>query len=268
MAPVGIGLGLFIGLALAAFIGEVVLPDDKTAGILPGLVVAAWVAWPFIDQFRVSRYNLLHPVPRQYKQTITHAFSQIRDLLADTTYNLGDKWQVVTADTKTRRIMANLRFTDKETQMEGDARGQLHTKDVRYQRLIELEALLQEAPGDSVIVQLNFRPTMEGGNYQACDPIISQVRTKIEQLLGPGTDSGEPAGTRIAAPHWALIALAALALISLNNSVFKHLGEISNKVTSEPGQIAQSKKDAETEDQSRQRELEAWAQFKQSRNLQ
>ncbi len=99
---------------------------ENEGGFLPGLVAGVWAAWPFLHQARVQRYNFLHPVPREYKVHVKQAFSKVRDLLADTSYNFGDKWHIGRADTTSGRITADLRFTDEQVHHDIDARGHIH----------------------------------------------------------------------------------------------------------------------------------------------
>ena len=87
MAAVGIGLGVFIFLLVSAFTGQCITRPDQGAGCFPGLIAGIWVAWPFFHHAGVSRYNFLHPVPKEYKVSLKQAFAQIRDILSDVTYN-------------------------------------------------------------------------------------------------------------------------------------------------------------------------------------
>ncbi len=216
----GIGLGIFVFLFSGAFISEVIL-HNKDAGAFPGLVLGIWAAWPFFHQARVQRYNFLHPVPKQYKVPARIAFAMIRDFLAEVSYNFGDKWHVVTADTQSGRVTANLRFTDEHTHFEADARGHIHTRKERLQRFIGLEVQVKAISNDSVIVQFDFCPKVEGANFAACDSIVSGVANAVESALGPGVQTGNPADTTLSAPPWWLIGLSALALIGLLGDVIK-----------------------------------------------
>ena|SRR5579885_636097 len=216
----GIILGIFVFAFSASFISEVVLHSAE-AGTFPGLVLGIWAAWPFFHQARVQRSNFLHPVPRQYKVPTRVAFAKIRDFLAEVSYNFGDKWHVVTADTQAGRITANLRFTDEHTHFEADARGHIHTRKERLQRFIGLEIQVKAAGNDSTVVQLDFCPKVEGANFFACDSIVSGISTAMEAALGQGTEVGSPADTSLTGPPWWLIGISVFALLGLLSDVIK-----------------------------------------------
>jgi hypothetical protein len=113
-----------------------------------------------------ERAKFLHPQPREYRLPAKIAFAKIRDILAETSYNYGDKWQVVTADTQTGRITANLRFADEFTSFEGDARGHIHTRKERLQRFLAVDIQVQATERGTTAVLLNFRPAVEGEQRQ------------------------------------------------------------------------------------------------------
>lgn len=189
MIGVGIIVGVFVFLAVGAMVAELVV-HQKEAGLFPGLVAGIWAAWPFFHKGGVDRYNFLHPVPRRYKQPLKHVFAKIRQILSEQTYNFGDKWHVSTADTMQHRITASLRYTEEETKIEGDARGQLHTRKERVQRLIEMDVQFKDEGNDSTVVQFDFSPKIEGAAFGACDSIISGITSAAETALGPGSDAG------------------------------------------------------------------------------
>lgn len=220
MAGVGIGLGIFIFLLVSAFTAELTKPDN-TAGCLPGLVAAIWVAWPFFHNAGVSRFNFLHPVPRAYKTPIKQAFSQIRDIVSDITYNFGDKWNVSTADVNQHYIKALLRFTDEETHIEGTSLQNIHARTERKQRLLEMEVKFQDNGNDTTTIQFDFQPRVEGTQFYACDHIINGLMNRVDATLGPGTDQGQAVDTKLSAPPWWLIGLGALALLNLGSSIMK-----------------------------------------------
>ncbi len=220
MAAIGIGIGLFVFLFTGAFISEVVL-HNKDAGAFPGLVLGIWAAWPFFHHARIQRYNFLHPVPKEYKVPAKEAFSKIRDLLAEVSYNFGDKWHISTADTQTGRIAANLRFTDEHLHMEADARGHIHTRKERLQRFIGLDVQVRDTGRGTAVIQLDFSPKVEGANFFACDSIVSALNAAIESALGASTPVGTQADTKLSAPPWWLLGLSALALLGLCGDVIK-----------------------------------------------
>ena len=116
----------------------------------------------------------------------------MRQIISEKTYNFGDKWHVSTADTTERRINATLRFTEEETKMEADARGQIHTRKERVQRLLEMDVQMKEEPNDTTVIQFDFHPKVEGMAFYACDSIVSGIMNDVEATLGAGTDAGNP----------------------------------------------------------------------------
>lgn len=181
MALVAIIVGTFVFLTTGALIGEA--SHDAGAGILPGLILGALAAIPIFKSACEERAKFLHPEPREYKVPSKIAFAKIRDILAEISYNYGDKWHVVTADTQTGRITANLRFIDEFTRFEGDARGQIHTRKERLQRFLAVDIQVQATERGTTAILMDFRPTVEGANYAACDSIISNLLSKVDSAL-------------------------------------------------------------------------------------
>lgn len=266
MIVIGIILGLIVWGVVGSGIRYFVLQTPMT-GMFEGFVAGVWAVWPFIHQFRVGRYNFLHPVPKEYKAGVPQAFAKVRELLAELTYNFGDKWHVVTADVQTKRITANLRFTDEEMRMEGDSRGQIHTRTERVQRLVELEVQMKEAASGGTIVQFDFYPKIEGANISACDSVVSGFCRGIEAALGPGIERGTPADTRLPAPPWWLIALTVCGVMSLFGSISARVGEIRQRIDEHPRQLQQDKTNQEGREQSMRDEMAAWKKFKEANNL-
>lgn len=181
MAVVAIIVGTFVFLLTGALIGEA--SHDAGAGVVPGLALGFLAALPIFKIACEERAKFLHPEPREYKVPAKIAFAKIRDILAEISYNYGDKWHVVTADTQTGRITANLRFIDEFTRLEGDARGNIHTRKERLQRFLAVDIQVRTTEGGTTHVQLDFSPTVEGANYAACDSIISYLSAQIESAL-------------------------------------------------------------------------------------
>lgn len=152
--------------------------------ILAILVVLGILAYPLFKSACDERAKFLHPAPREYNVPAKIAFAKIRDILAEISYNYGDKWHVVTADTQTGRITANLRFIDEFTRIEGDARGNIHTRKERLQRFLSVEIQVRSTETSGTVVQLDFAPTVEGVNYAACDSIIASLSKQIESSMG------------------------------------------------------------------------------------
>jgi len=219
MAGLGIGLGIFVFLLVGAVTGEYITTSDKGAGVLPGWIAGVWVAWPFFHHAGVSRYNFLHPVPREYKLPLKQAFAQIRDIIADGSYMFGDKCHTSTADVMQRRIQAILRFTEEESHIEGTSLQNIHTRKERVQRLLEMEIQFKDTGNDTTIIQFDFHPRVEGVKWYACDHIVNGLMNRVEAGIGAGTERGQPADTKLQAPPWWLIGLGALGVLDLGSVI-------------------------------------------------
>ena len=185
MNNVVIGIFIVVFLLINYFISDMVL-HKEAAGAFPAFILAIWCVWPFFHNLLVRRFSFLHPVPREYIVSTKVAFAKVREILADVTYNFGDKWQVVTADTQAGRIAANLRFTDEHTHFNADARGHIHTRKERRQRFIALDVQVKDSGHGTALVKLDFSPKIEGSNFFACDSIVSKIGDSVETALGPG----------------------------------------------------------------------------------
>lgn len=181
MAIVAVIVGTFVFLLTGALIGDAT--HDAGAGIIPGVVLGILAAIPIFKSACEERAKFLHPEPREYMVPAKIAFAKIRDILAEISYNYGDKWHVVTADTQTGRITANLRFIDEFTRLEGDARGNIRTHKERLQRFLAVDIQVQPTERGTTTIQMDFRPTVEGVNYAACDSIISKFTNAIDFAL-------------------------------------------------------------------------------------
>lgn len=181
MAIVAISIGFFVFLLTGATLSEIT--HDTGAGIIPGIILGIMAAAPLFKLAAQERSNFLHPEPREYNIPTKLAFAKIRDFLAEVSYNYGDKWHVVTADTQSGRITANLRFMDEHTHFEGDARGNIHTRKERFHRFLSLEIQVRPTERGTTAIQLDFSPRVEGVNYSACDSIVSQLVHAVDAAL-------------------------------------------------------------------------------------
>lgn len=211
-------VGVIAGFLAFCFVGTLVyhaIPSNSGACWLPATVGFAWGAWPFFHKASIRSHNLLHPAPKQFSVNMQVAFSKIRELLSVLSYKYGDKWNVVLADTSTGRIVSELRFSDEEARMETDSRGHPHSRTVRVQRYLKLEAQLKPAASTDTILSMDFESRIEGFNKMACDEIINGFVQEVSNVLGPGQIVGESISEKIPAPPWWLIGLTAFSLFLL-----------------------------------------------------
>ncbi len=216
----GTALGILVFLLTGAFRGQAVLHNNEVGGC-PGLVAGIWAAGPFILTARIQRYNFLHPVLREYKVPVKQAVATTRELLADISYNFGDKWHISSADTISGRITADLRFFEEQVHHDIDSRGRIHTRKERLQRYLGLELYIRDSGKDTAIIQADFLPRIEGVQFHARDSIVNGLLDSIESRIGPSVTVGDPAETKLPAPPWWLIALSAFALLALLGDIQK-----------------------------------------------
>lgn len=220
MVLLAMALGFSAFLFSASFIGTVILRNPE-GGIFPGLVLGLWAAWPAIHSAILERTLLLHPQAIEYDLPAKVVFATIRDFLAEVSYNYGDKWRVVTADTQAGRIRANLSFTDEVEQVHADARGHIHTRKERLLRFIDLNLSVSVTARGTTAVKLDFSSRADGANLFACDSIIASCQQALSTRLGEGKSDGTVLDRKLPAPPWWLLAVSALALINLYSNILR-----------------------------------------------
>jgi hypothetical protein len=221
-------------------IGNYIAHSDSATAL--NLLAALWVAWPFYSRAWSARKALLHPPVRRYKLPHKQAFAKVRQILSNTTYNFGDKWYVSSADTMRKRITACLRFTDEEQRIDLSSHHTSLRKD-RKQRLLELEVQMEEEPDDSTIIQFDFRATVEGVSWHACDRIIYAFLDDVQTQLGAAEIVNQQKVPARVAPPWWLIAITVLCLLNLTGAVGNHISNSWQKAgmdgdSSRPTEIA------------------------------
>lgn len=214
MIALGIIFGLLAFCAINSLVGEFVIARPG-AGVVPGLVAAIWASYPFFTRTQVENQKLLHPATVKYPVNVQAAFSKIRRILGESSYFYGDKWYVVTADTATNCIVADLRFYEEEVRMETSGYGHCHQRQVRMQRFIRLNLTLSpEGIGESN-VQMDFEIRAEGFNNQSCKNIVTDLKARVEEEIGPGQVSESLTEYSNSPAPWWLIGATSFALICM-----------------------------------------------------
>lgn len=213
-----IAAGVFVWWLTGSIVGLFVTHNAQ-AGMIPGIVAGMWAAWPLLHKGRVARFNYLHPVPLRYNIPIKQAFSKIREILGEKTYNYGEGWNVSTADTQAKRIRASIKWSDEGSRVEAGSAGQMHNRGVKEKRFLVLNVQMKEEQNDCTVIQFDFSPSVEGANYSACDWIINGLLEDFASVLGPGVKAGNPLATVLDAPPWWLLGLTAFTLYQLFGDV-------------------------------------------------
>ncbi|MBS1992685.1 MAG: hypothetical protein JSS83_19335 [Cyanobacteria bacterium SZAS LIN-3] len=264
-------IGIFLGLIAAAFVqGTVVhqLGQGQDGASLVAIVAGLWAAWPLCARGLLERKAFLHPPVRRYQMPAKHAFAKVRQVLTDSTYNYGDKWFVSTADNDQLKLVACLRFTDEEMRMEGTSVSRMTVRKERKQRLLELEVQLEKEPGNTTLIQFDFRPKVEGLAWHACDRIVFAFLHDVQVLLGLGEEAYAEAKEPVKlVPPWWLLAITVLGLMSFTGAVGKHMEQNWQKVLDGPKEVERQKADELQTEESMRDEIAAWKKFKEIYNV-
>jgi hypothetical protein len=172
-------LGLIAPIAAFFFVDSVagdLLGGSSDFAFLIAVIAAVCSGWWIVQNVLANRHNFLHPEPREYRATSKQVFVKLRETLNELSYNFGDRWHIVVADTQANRIVADLRFTDEESDF--DQRTQ------RVQRFLRFEANIKDTSFGCALLQLDFNPRVEGMSFWASDRIITEMMAAIDMQLG------------------------------------------------------------------------------------
>jgi hypothetical protein len=178
---------------------------------MPGIVAALWVAWPCFVLGLRQRQTFVHPKAYIYNGSTQDNFEQLSQLLRESAYKFGDHWNIVTADTQTNRLLANLHFFDEISQL--SANGGLRTEKLR--RFIQLEATFKDVAPSKSLIQLNFDKTAEGRDLRSCEEIIQEVVASFHSRIGVGESYHIESPVAFPAPPWWLIVVTSFSLLGL-----------------------------------------------------
>jgi hypothetical protein len=259
-------LWVVVGGFVQSILGHHLNHNDASAAFV-GVIAGLWAAWPFYHQARLARRDFLHPPVRRYKLPTKKAFVKVREILSNSTYNYGDKWQVSFADTTQGRITACLRFTDEEMRMEGPSVSRMYMRKERKQRLLELEVQFEEEPGDTTLIQFDFHPKVEGVAWHACDRIIYALYNDLQIVLGPGEEINVQTKAARPAPPWWLLALTVLGLMSFCAAVGSQLSEVAQRVEAAPSELQLERAEKDRSEKNMRDEIAAWKNFKERYNI-
>jgi hypothetical protein len=212
-----IAAGVFVWWLTGSIVGLVVTHKAE-AGMIPAIVAGIWAAWPLLHKGQVARYNFLHPVPKRYKVPIKQAFTKIREILSEKTYDYGDGWNVPVADTQAKRIKASIRWTDEESTVDA-GQGGLQSRKVRVKRFLAMDVQMKEAPNDCTVIQFDFDPRAEGLTKSACDHVITGIMNDFTAVLGSGVAAGNSLTANLEPPPWWLLGVTAYTLYLLFGDV-------------------------------------------------
>ena len=102
----------------------------------------------------------------------------------------------------------------------------------------------EEELDDSTLIQFDFRATVEGVSWHACDRIIYALLNDVQSQLGPGeiADHQQKAPAKSSPPWW-LIAITVLCLLSVAGAVGNHISNNWQKIATQadtvrPAEIA------------------------------
>jgi hypothetical protein len=217
----GVLVGAIVWFAVTSCIAEGVM-HDKASGVAvaAGAIAAVWIALPFIRQANNERYNMLFPDPKRYQIPWKNAFGKVRDILARSSYKMGNKWQVTTSDTIAKHIHATLQFTEEEfAGYEGGSINNIRSKTQHVKRFIEVDIQFKEED-DASVVQLDFGVQVEGLNYAAADFVLEDLKAAIDGELGGGTTVESSGRSVFEPPPWWLLGITGLMLLGMVGNVW------------------------------------------------
>ena len=217
MPFIGIFMGFIVYAYFGAFIGRQVTHND-VAGIFPGIVAAIWVAWPFFRLSMINHRDLMHPKPRIYPGTPQDNFERLHKLLNEAVYFYGDRWHIISANTQSNRLVANLTYREEEAQWAG---GNLN-QHVWVRRFVKLEAYFKDSGDGGTIVQFDFEQRSEGMSGHVCDPIVMNVMEAFDESAGVGSSIGGFDEPILPAPPWWLLGLTSLSLLCFTWDVIRN----------------------------------------------
>jgi len=192
---------------------------------VPAAIIAYWLARRWFYGKKVFNKaevvaptdSVFHPFPIEYAQPLPEAFGAVRRVLAESVYNVSDKWKDVSADTEEKRITAGMQ-------------PKLFTDEKNYLRL---EVDFRDTDQGSTIIEFKFDPrTKESFNqllHGHLGDYASEFVADVGEKLGPGRKLVPMATmkqtykydfSKIPAPSWWLLLLTVGGIMQLFNDIF------------------------------------------------
>ena len=170
----------------------------------------------------VPAESAFHPYPREYQKSLLEAFAAVRRVLAESVYNVSDKWRDVNADTDDKKITAGLNIH----KWEGDKGKHLG-----------LEVDFKDTESGTTIIEFKFDPRIEPEIFpQATYNIMSEYANDflwaVGEKLGPGAKLTPAKVTRniykddfseVPAPSWWLLILTVVGILKLFHDISIHI---------------------------------------------
>jgi hypothetical protein len=147
-------------------------------------------------------------------------------MLRTTVYRIGDSWKIVSANTQTNHLIADLQYYDEEFQINtqsGLTNYGHKAGNERVRRFLRLEAQFKDTADGKTIVQFDFDPRIEGSDDHACDPVIRGVIAGFEKQVGEGTTVAGDYSNKLPGPPWWLVGFTGLTALCFVFDVIKNM---------------------------------------------
>jgi hypothetical protein len=192
-------IGFFIAVGVFLVVGKIIGP-------LLGFVAGVWAAWPFFHASDVKKLNFLNPPVKAYEGSCPEVFEQLHQMLRENVYEFGDRWRIITADTQTNRLIADLNYVHEEP---GETRVE------KMRRFIRLVVQFSDQADGKTAVQFKFEPKAEG-DENGCNDLIEKVTKDFETLAGKGELVSEALPQKLPPPPgWLIVATGASVLMAM-----------------------------------------------------
>jgi hypothetical protein len=215
-------IGIFIGVVVLFVVVNAVdegLLHNPACGLIPGIVLAIWAAWPFFHYEKTGRHGAMHPT-KEYRVSSERAFNVIYNILSEGTYNYGNRWSIISANWQKGRILAELQLVDERIKIDVSSKNGLpyvRTKSLAAPPRIRIEAQVFDSADKTTIVKIDLYPEISTHEYSS---VIHSVTSAIEAQLGAAS---KVISTSFPIPPLWLLAITFAMLVYLLESVVSSL---------------------------------------------